>query len=1096
MRPDAVAEAFFNWDVRGRGWETYPHPVSLSPEATLLSVPRDVRHHDDTRHETALSRVLSGSTHERRSNESTDKKTDRDDTPVEEPLRRYERVSIFLPDRYGVSAAHSAAFLSVLDVLEEPLSFELDSVAGAVSVGIAAPAERLSIVSSALRARFPEVRLVGEQPSGLRRRFAECELPIYAVEFGLGQSFFHSLLRLSDFRTDPLAPIVQALQDAPGPSVFQILATTASLKWRSAIGHAGQLIDGIESASKEKLASPLCAVALRVAVASRTREGATTTLGTIATALGQLEGANDLVPVSIDDPERVVLNILNRSTHRHGMLLSRDELVGLFHLPSEAVKAPGFLRLGKASKAAPDHTARSGVTLGENPHAGETQTVHLTDADRLKHVHVIGASGTGKSTLLQRMILDDIDRGHGVGVLDPHGDLVDELLARIPRERQEQVVLLDPGDPEYVVGLNILDARTALEKELLASDLAASFKRLSTSWGDQMTTVLSNAVLALLESTHQGTLLDLRRFLVEESFRKTVLGTVGDSFIQAYWTKEYPLIAGKRPQAPILTRLNAFLRNRLVRDTVTMTDRALDVRRVIDDGRILLARLSQGAIGQENASLLGSLLLSKLQQVTMSRQELARGTRAPFFLYLDEFHELATPSLAELFSGARKYGLGLTVAHQNLYQLRGSFPAVESAVLSNAHTRICFRLGERDATRLAEGMSFFDASSLVDLGVGEAIVRVGKATDDFNVKTRDLPAVDPKDGDVLRRRALEHFGVSRSTLDQPSPLEDGPSPPITEPPETKQDKTPEAAKATDAAPPSLSKEALDFLEHVARVPFATVRDRNADLGHSAWAGQRLKTTLLEEELVREVSVNPGGRGTHFKLLELTSIGRRELSRLGVAPAIGLGRGGVAHQWWVQAIASWLTDHGLTPIVEDDSQGVRVDLTYTLRQKRIAVEVEMGLGHIKENVTKDREAGFDQVVTLLHEARSLSDAQAAIPKEHRDAVTIGFLQEHEALLPVGTSSLAPPNQNQERSGTRRRRQPAKRTAPSVVVSLDGGALTTPLAAEYLGLSPATLETMRTRGGGPVFAKLGRRVVYERKDLDAWVSERKKRSTSDS
>ena len=220
------------------------------------------------------------------------------------------------------------------------------------------------------------------------------------------------------------------------------------------------------------------------------------------------------------------------------------------------------------TKAAPAVAFGHQLFLGENDHAGKTVRVTQSPEQRIQHTYLIGASGTGKSTLLLNMIVQDIRNGEGLAVLDPHGDLIDHILGHIPEERFDDVVLLDPSDEEYPVGFNILSAHSELERNLLASDLGSVFRRLSTSWGDQMTAVLGNAMLAFLESSEGGTLADLRRFLVESDYRSRFLTTVRDQEVAYYWRKEYPLLSG-RPQGPILTRLDTFLRPKLIRHMVS-----------------------------------------------------------------------------------------------------------------------------------------------------------------------------------------------------------------------------------------------------------------------------------------------------------------------------------------------------------------------------------------------------------------------------------------------------------------------------------------------------------------------------------------------
>ncbi|HEY1903070.1 MAG TPA: helix-turn-helix domain-containing protein [Terracidiphilus sp.] len=406
--------------------------------------------------------------------------------------------------------------------------------------------------------------------------------------------------------------------------------------------------------------------------------------------------------------------------------------------------------------------------MGENSHAGQTTPVTLSAEQRSQHCYMIGASGTGKSTLLLNLILQDIEHGEGVAVLDPHGDLIDEILGRIPERRHDDVVLLDPSDEAYPVGFNVLKAHSAIEKNLLGSDLVAVFRRLSTSWGDQMTSVLGNAVLAFLESTEGGSLVDLRRFLVDAGFRAKFLKTVRDPEIVYYWEKSFPFLVGK-PQGPILTRLDTFLRPKLIRYMVAQKENSFDLGAIMNEGKIFLAKLSQGAIGEENAYLLGSLLVSKFQQLAMSRQEIAAALRRNFYLYIDEFHNFVTPSMAAILSGARKYRLGLILAHQELQQLASRDADVASAVIANPYTRICFRVGDYDAKKLADGFSHFEAKDLQNLQVGNAICRVERAEFDFNLKTHQLPPVQSAVAETRRAQVIalsrEQYAMDRETVE-------------------------------------------------------------------------------------------------------------------------------------------------------------------------------------------------------------------------------------------------------------------------------------------------------------------------------------------
>lgn len=289
------------------------------------------------------------------------------------------------------------------------------------------------------------------------------------------------------------------------------------------------------------------------------------------------------------------------------------------------------------------------------------------------------------------LIIQDIRNGEGICVLDPHSDLIDQVLEHVPEERAEDIVLVDPSDEDYPVGFNILTAHSDLEKNLLSSDLVSVFRRLSTSWGDQMTSVLGNAILAFLESSRGGTLAELRRFLVEPQFGNSFLETVQDAEIVYFWRREFPLLTGK-PQAPLLTRLDTFLRPKLIRYIVSQKENRLDFGAIINEGKVLLVKLAQGAIGEENAYLFGTFLVSKLHQTAMSRQEVKESLRSN-----STWTSSITSSRLRWLQSSREREntiWGLILAHQELRQLLSRDSDVASAVIANPYTRICFRLGD------------------------------------------------------------------------------------------------------------------------------------------------------------------------------------------------------------------------------------------------------------------------------------------------------------------------------------------------------------------------------------------------------------------
>lgn len=353
-------------------------------------------------------------------------------------------------------------------------------------------------------------------------------------------------------------------------------------------------------------------------------------------------------------------------------------------------------------------------------------------------------------------------------MLDPHGDLIDRICGIIPSARIEDVVLVDPSDEQYSVGFNILSAHSELEKTLLASDLVAVFQRLSTSWGDQMNSVLQNAILAFLESDRRGNIADLRRFLIEPVFRSEFLKSVNDSEVVYYWQKSFPHLSGNKSIGSILTRLDTFLAKKPIRYMVSQSENRLDFAQIMDTGKIFLAKLPEGLLGRENSYLLGALLVSKFQQLVMSRQAQQITARRDFWLYIDEFANFITPSMAEILSGARKYRIGLTLAHHELQQLQRN-SEVASAVISHPFTRIVFRVGDEDAKKLAEGFSFFEAKDLRNLEVGQAICRVERSDYDFNLRVPLSPEPDTTAAEARRQQVItvsrKKHGAARTEVE-------------------------------------------------------------------------------------------------------------------------------------------------------------------------------------------------------------------------------------------------------------------------------------------------------------------------------------------
>jgi hypothetical protein len=774
---DQLTEQFYRWELRGRGWQIFEQPVGLEPPFLPFAgqfLPPQKRSDEGRRHTR-----LSGFMERLRQTAAPPPPAEATEADTEpEPEWRgpeeLEELQMSLPLSRSVPTPQVESFLRHVCRASETLVLEILGTERETVPQFVASPRAVMRVQRAVEACFPGV-VVTPAGEALSEAWRDSEASFAVAELGLGSEF---MLPLRNPHGDLLAAVVTGMEllEKEELALFQVLVEPVRNPWGESViravtnGEGGPFFANrpeLVRAAQQKMAAPLFGVVIRLAASAAHMERAWEIIADMAAPLSALArpGSNYFVPLANDGypPVAHEQDILNRQTRRSGMLLNMEELMPLLTLPTTSTSRK-LRRETKRTHAAPDMlTGGGGFFLGNNTHAGTTREVLLSAEHRVRHTHVIGASGTGKSTLLLNLIQQDIDRGEGVAVFDPHGDLVDTILGVIPPKRREDVIVLDPSDEGHSVGLNILAAHSDFERGLLASDLTSVFRRLSTSWGDQMESVLRNGILAFLESTRGGTLADLRRFLLDAGFRKEFLRTVTDPEIVYYWTKAFPQLSGGKSIGPLLTRLDEFLSRKPIRYMVSQSENRIDFAEILDRGRILLVKLPQGLIGRENTALLGSLITAKLQMAAMSRQRMPAAQRRDFWCYMDEFQHFITPSMAEILAGARKYRLGLILAHQELRHLEADRD-VASAVLSNCYTRVVFKVGDADARSLENGFSHFEARDLMNLGIGEAVCRVERSDFDFNLT---VPKPEPSDEDDAMQVREEVIAISRAKYARP-----------------------------------------------------------------------------------------------------------------------------------------------------------------------------------------------------------------------------------------------------------------------------------------------------------------------------------------
>ena len=773
-------EQFADWERLGRGdMPVSEHPVSLEPPFWPFPGyrPPKPKTIDDGSRPTFLTRFFDAA------RPPTAKEDEAEEFDIEFDFFERESVveiSVSLPPDFSPKSPALEALLQQITECRDSVALEIFGTSKEVKLQFATSDRDADFLIGILRTYFPQ-GVFRRDPDSAFSAFKQVD-PSDAVilDCGLDREF---LLPLASPRIDPFIGFVGALSELSESqfAMIQVLFQPVTRPWSSSIfsstlDEEGQPLPWIDpalaKAAIEKASAPLFAVAVRFCAGANDIEEACRLITRLAAPLHHFSNpaGNSLAPLDPPDDyplDTQLADLFSRQSHRFGMLLTSEELLGLVHLPGAEVSTSRFSRQVTRTRPAPTAPlSEQSLYLGENEHHGEQKSIYLSMEERTSHMHVIGASGTGKSNFLLNSILQDIRNGHGCALLDPHGDLVKGVLEHLPEERVQDVILFDPSDEEYPVGFNILSARSDIEKNLLASDFVSIFQRLSAAWGDQMTAVLGNATLAILESPQGGTLMDLRRFLVERGFRQEFLKTVQDPEVRYFWEHEFPLLKGNT-QASLLTRLNSFIRQKLIRNMIAQDGAKLDFAEIMDGRKIFLAPLSQGLIGQENSWLLGSLLVSKFYQIALSRQSQAESAREPFWLYIDEAHHFITESIASILSGTRKYGLGLVLAHQQLDQFGRQDAAILSSILTNAHTRVCFRVGDQDARKLQEGFEHFEAEDLRRLRRGRAICLIGESDHDFNLATSPPPeeARDASVAEAARAHSRERYATPRSEIE-------------------------------------------------------------------------------------------------------------------------------------------------------------------------------------------------------------------------------------------------------------------------------------------------------------------------------------------
>ncbi len=434
-----------------------------------------------------------------------------------------------------------------------------------------------------------------------------------------------------------------------------------------------------------------------------------------------------------------------------GYILNIEELASLYHLPHISVETPNIAwtstKVGEPPTNIPtlhNTPANELSLLGTTTFRQGEIKFGIKRVDRKRHFYVVGKSGSGKSFALELLVLSDIYHNQGFAIVDPHGDFAQDMLKHIPAQRLDQVVYFNPADVMHPIAFNPMENSDPNMRSNIASEIVGVLKKMfADSWGPRLEHILRFTLLALLE-TPDATLLGITRMLTDKNYRKYVISNVTDPIVRAFWLNEFASWNEKfasEAVAPVLNKVGAFTANPLIRNVLGQTHSSFDIRQMMDEGKILIVDLSRGRLGEDNAGILGALLITKIQLAAMSRANIENiDDRRPFYLYVDEFQNFATESFAVILSEARKYGLYLTVANQYIAQMPDE---VKDAVFGNVGSMVSFRVGSEDAAYLAKYFEpVFEPLDLVNLALRNIYVTMsidGETSLPFSAKTLMMP---------------------------------------------------------------------------------------------------------------------------------------------------------------------------------------------------------------------------------------------------------------------------------------------------------------------------------------------------------------------
>ena len=690
---------------------------------------------------------------------------------------------------YSIRKGGPLAFLKA----QEHLAFEIVGKKEDIRFYVVVPQRLQDFVEKQIYAAYPDADIKEVEEYNI---FSEKGRVAFA-ELRLSSASYNPIKVYKDLPTDPLSSITSALgkmKEGEG-AVVQILISPAGKKWRQQ-GRRYISKTKAREADPEKAAYNVdpkvyemienkCskqgfATTIRIVVSSESAERAKSHLANIVGAFSQFNSdLNSFVKKKIWFKHGFMTDFIWRHQPMFGSrsILSTEELATVIHFPNKTVETPYIHWLAAKRAPAPPQIPRQGLYLGRNVYRGVSRPIYISDEDRLRHIYIIGKTGTGKSELLRDMILQDIRAGKGVCFIDPH-DTVEKVLEMIPPERAEDVIYFDPSDEERPMGLNMLEAYTEQQKHFVVTSIIGLMYKLYDPHktgiiGPRFEHAIRNAMLTVM-SEEGNTFVEVVRCLTDPKFVQELLPKVKDPIVRRYWTDQIARTSDFHKSEVldyIVSKFGRFVTNKMMRNIIGQSKSSFDFRKVMDEGKILLINLAKGKIGEENSNFLGLILVPKILIAAMSRQDTPEEKRRPFYLYVDEFQNFATPDFAQILSEARKFKLALTVANQFIGQVEEE---VKNAVFGNVGTLMAFRVGVSDANYLQhEFQPVFSESDLINIERFNVYIKTivnNEPVPPFSMDlTKDMSKVramaNPKVAEMIKQLSRLKYGRDKEIVE-------------------------------------------------------------------------------------------------------------------------------------------------------------------------------------------------------------------------------------------------------------------------------------------------------------------------------------------